>query len=232
MKRLLFLFFCLLASYQLSQAQRPSFKPQTHQIDLQLGSMHSLIPGSDAHYLDGRSFALNYLNGLRYTYHYSLTHGFRAGVQRFHSFHDPLAGVITQFQPEVEKTAYEFGLGYMYKYHIKRSQLYLAADLLLESGDLVYSIQQTGIEEVTDYQSYGIKGGLGLRFFLSPYLSAGVEGNLRYARHFGDIPQPEPGYSFFQAEQISWHAQAFVSFHFVKMKKRCTCPTVGKSKYR
>ena len=39
-------------------------------------------------------------------------------------------------------------------------------------------------------------------------------------------------YSFFQPTELSWNANATLSLHLVKMKKRCECPKLGKNKYR
>ncbi len=228
MKRLLFLSLCLLGATLSLQAQRPSFKPQAHQLELQLGTLHSLIPGSDATYSNGNAFASNYLNGFSYTYHYSLAHGFRAGVQRLSADYAIEGGLATQ----ADVWGWEYNLGYVYKYHIKQSQIFFAADLLYntqkiwETGPTINTIASDA------YPAFGGRVGMGYRLFFTPNISLAIEGYGKYLQRSSGQNPVEFEYSFFQANELSWNASATLSLHLVKMKKRCECPKLGKSKYR
>ena len=220
------LFLSIICSPLLSLGQRFAFKPQVHQLELQLGSIHSTPAYSDF-YESEMPIAANYLNGGRYTYHYSLTHGFRVGVfRRTTSFFKMDYDQYSEYRGE--KRDLDFTLGYIYKYHINAVQLFAGLDLRYSNGKLDEreSIIAFG-EPVTSYQTYGAGGFAGIRFFLSQGLSFALEGNATYSSlsdpyistdisGIGALP--------YRDNLLDLSAAATLSFHFVNMKKRCTCP--------
>lgn len=225
------LILCLLiVGGQVVQAQRARYKPQTHQIELRLGGLDALAVHPEFESFAGMPVAATAVNGLRYTYAYSLTDAFRLGLT-----YSPVSW--TADEPVSNFLSYSnriqtFGaqLGYMRRYHTGPFQLYGGVDLragqsmIDENGSTVNSIY------AREYRSnhYGGSGILGVRTFLSPYLSFAIEANATYLRQRPvQMEQlPEPSYLFFGEETFSGGIAAYVSFHFVPMKKRCQCPKV------
>jgi hypothetical protein len=224
------LFLLVFLAPQSSSAQRFAFKPQVHQLELQLGSVNS-IPAVSSEYGSDLPFSTDFVNGGRYTYHYSLTHGFRVGAfRRTSAFSSTEIDQFSQYQ--ADKQDIDITLGYMYKHHINATQLFAGVDLRYSMGNL----DETGTEFngpapanyqfAYDYQTYGLGGFFGLRYFVSQNLSLALEGNITYATLAADgISSSDPTrFSLLPENVIDFSAGATVSFHFVRMKKRCTCP--------
>ena len=109
----IFFFSLLLFAVSLGDviAQRAAFKPQVHELSLQVGSVNS-IPSLSDNYESGAPLSLHPLNGIRYTYHYSLSDGFRVGAFRRKASFDFPEG-FNQFQSyQADKTDWDVHLGY------------------------------------------------------------------------------------------------------------------------
>lgn len=212
------------------QAQRARYKPQAHQIEIRMAGLDALAGYSEFESFAGMPVAATVVNGLRYTYSYSLTDAFRAGVTYSPTSWTATEPVSNLLSYSNRIQTFDAQLGYIRRYHTGPFQLYGGVDLragqsmIDENGSTVNSIY------ARDYRSnhYGGSGILGVRTFLSPYLSFAIEANATYLRH-SPIQQdqlPEPSYLFFAEETFSGGIAAYLSFHFVPMKKRCSCPKV------
>ncbi|MDX2246281.1 MAG: hypothetical protein SF052_05875 [Bacteroidia bacterium] len=209
-------------------AQKALYKPQTHQLELQVAGLN-YIPSLGELYKEPLPFSGNMVNGLRYTYHYSLTHGFRGGISyRTANFTDS-AGVVTGFSAyEGSKRDLDISLGYIYKYHKGAAQFFAGADLRYTPG----KVTETGItpgnssyNNEYNYTNYGASGFIGLRYFLNTYLSAAVEGSAYYLRvNHNEWGNGEPFFQLTPDHEAGANLNLSLSLHLIKMKKRCTCP--------
>ncbi|MDP5168914.1 MAG: hypothetical protein NWR72_01610 [Bacteroidia bacterium] len=211
-------------------AQRAKYKPQVHQIELQ-------ALGAD--WMSGRNgltssfntpIQLSAVNGIRYQYAHSLANAFRLGFSYNPSewAGNPVATPgVTNYTAALQQA--ELRLGYVRRFHTGAIQLYGGADLVGGSG----SLAETGTTDAGNYLSeyrfrnYGAAGFAGIRRFVSPYLSVALEAHATYLRF--DTPEGNVAalpYSFLGEESFGIGATAFLAFHFVELKKRCSCPKV------
>lgn len=213
-----------------SYAQRARYQPQTHQVELQVAGA-DYFPGLQGYQLAFNGpFRSNAINGLRYTYAYSLSDAFRVGAMYFGpgtwQTTTPPAG-LNSYQATVSQ--WDFQLGYLRRLHTGALQWYAGADLRLSLGDLLETADRNGSPFDNGYQfvNYGLDGVLGYRRFIGPYLSAGLEAQAAYLLHQPQDGSPaELATPFFGEQIFTVGLQANISFHFVKLKKRCTCPKI------
>ncbi|MEL6594244.1 MAG: hypothetical protein AAFQ68_29340, partial [Bacteroidota bacterium] len=127
---------------------------------------------------------------------------------------------------------WEYNLGYEYKYHFGQSQIFWAIDLLY-ARQKVWLVGPA-IETIPSdaFNGFGGRTGIGYRFFFTPNLSFSLEGYGRFIQRNDDLIAQEASSPFFPSAETSYQVQATLSLHLVKMKKRCECPKLGKSKYR
>lgn len=228
---LVLLIISLLFSVQL-QAQRAYYKPQAHQVEVQLVGAN-FIPALGNIYDSPVPFSTNFGNMVRYTYHYSLSHGFRFGAgYRTANFADETGNYIPVIEYEAQKRDLDFGLGYIYKHHRGIVQYFVGADLRYSRSQ----IQQSGISGITPAgvpfsetfpsNNAGISGTLGYRMFLNTYVSLALEVNPYYmVTHLGESgPSETRTYEPTPEHEAGINTGLTLSVHFVKMKKRCTCP--------
>lgn len=210
-------------------AQRARYKPQAHQVELRVAGLDWLGGHSEFEAFAGQPMTLTAVNGLRYQYSYSLTDAFRFGATytpATWSAPEAIAGV-SQYQADIRQT--DLQLGYVRRYHNGPFQIYGGADLrggmsnLLETGETDSGMYST------EYQvlHYGLDGVVGVRTFLSPYVSVAVEATATYLRYQPDeTVAAELPVDFFGEESFGAGISAHLAFHFIKMKKRCSCPKV------
>lgn len=216
------LLFLLMGSAQVD-AQRARYKPQAHEMGIQLGSAESIFPFLARGDYDG-SMPLAALpaSGIRYTYHASLENGFRIG---FYNRRARLSD-STSVQTNV-RIARQIQLGYERKYHNGPHQISYGPEILLNMGRTDYPDQINGIESFP-FQSIGAAFALGYSYFFSPYMSAGIEGNLFYINPSYstvlDNPEAFPAY-LYQENITGINVGVWLNFHFIKMKKSCKCPS-------
>lgn len=209
-------------------AQRAAYKPQVHQLELVVASANR-VSEIGSNYANNAFAGANYLNGFRYTYHHALSHGFRAGIVRRSSDFDFPDGFGTLNEYSATKEDWDFSLGYIYKYHIAATQWYLGADVLYST----HSVAETSIvpqfPSRYSYSSYGVQAVAGMRVFFSTNFSAALELNAYYQAFPNNFGVENP---LLQESESGIKGLFTLSYHFVKMKKRCTCPKMGRSRYK
>ena len=211
------------------QAQRARYKPQTHQIELKVAGADWLAGYSSFESFAGMPVTASVVNGLRYQYAYSLQDAFRLGATYTPASWqatEPVAG-FSAYSNDLTQT--DIQLGYVRRYPTGPLQLYAGTDL--RGG--VTQMSETGEQSTGPYQAdysvvhYGLDGVAGVRTFLSPYLSFAVEANATYLRFQPQVDTPsELSYQFFGESAFSTGISAYLSLHFVELKKRCQCPKV------
>ncbi|MEM8887386.1 MAG: hypothetical protein AAGD28_05325 [Bacteroidota bacterium] len=225
------LFSILILSLGNLSAQRAAFKPQIHELSLQLGSINSIPTLSDG-YENGASFSLHPLNGVRYTYHYSISDGFRVGAFRRNASFAYPDGFQQLDNYTAEKTDWDFHLGYKRMYHMGQSQIYGGADLIYSSGKVEAVAMSNGgnIPASYSYNNIGASAFFGYSFFFNTHLSLTFEGEAYFTGIQNQSPlsnSQEPVSTFLLNDnEIGLNASVYLNFHLVKMKKRCTCPKV------
>ena len=215
----------LLTSANSLHAQRLTFKPQTFRTDLYLGSVHD-INTKFGGYLSGAPVALSPLTGVRFTYHYSLTHAFRAGVMyRNAIWSTERTGFAIRRPMTAQRLDVDLQLGYALNYHFNRSQIFLAADFQYTLGQLTDEGQINQAPDIQKYSYNGLGGqiSLGYRYFISPYVSLAWE-NSAYFLRLGSSEVPlDANYPFPIDFEMGWRSSVMLSFHFKELKKRCKC---------
>ena len=208
-----------------ASAQRARYKPQTHELSLQLASTHG-IPGETMDTDGGYPFGAEFVSGLQYTYHYSLSDGFRLGVQRRNGTFSEMTSADEPIT--LEKQNWDVNLGYERKIHFGPAQFYGGADLQFSRQNLEYRFGQNTADPsigTVGSNHVGISGFGGIGYFFSPYLSLSAEAKVGYLSQVsednskGELPVP-----FLENGEIFAQASVSLNIHLVKMKKRCTCP--------
>lgn len=211
-----------------ASAQKSLYKPQTHQIDLQLAGAN-YIPSLGDLYPSPLPFSGNVVNGLRYTYHYSLTHGFRGGIgYRTANFVDESGTITGLTSYEGQKRDLDISVGYIYKYHKYAAQFFAGADLRFTPGKISESGFTPGSAVYNNsyrYNNYGASGFGGIRYFFNTYVSTAIEANAYYLMvNHADSGSGEPYFQLTPDNEAGVNLALSLSIHLVKMKKRCTCP--------
>ncbi|MEM7373871.1 MAG: hypothetical protein AAF587_34935 [Bacteroidota bacterium] len=215
----LFLLFLLLGLSQDIQAQRARFKPQTHEFSLQVGSLNGILDpvqsGLIFYPLD-----VGVVNGGQYTYHYSLSDGFRLGVQHRQASFQLISP--TDIPVSINKNNWDFHLGYERKIHYGPSQLFGGADLHYSAQNLTFTPGAVG-EKSSNLGGIAVFGGYS--YFFSPFLSLSAEAKLLYLRQVNEqLSGDKLPLSFVENGEVDLMAGLSLNLHLVKMKKRCTCP--------
>ncbi|MEM6263562.1 MAG: outer membrane beta-barrel protein [Bacteroidota bacterium] len=211
----------LIASFSINEAyaQRPRYRPQVHELNLQLGSLHL---SEDLNENEGGNSLLgtNIFNGLRYRYHIDIRQALRIGAfsrtQQFES-----AQGSTPY--EANDRAYEVRIGYERKHHMRKWQVYGGIDLLLQQNQREETFSS---DPNRDFSL--LRGGgaffLGARYFTSTNWSFVLESDLQVLGGLGEVPQ---NFSL-NTPALATHLLTFsVAYHFKRMKKNCTCGKPG-----
>ena len=218
----------LMAFSLTATAQRALYKPQIHEISL-VGGLGMYNNAYEGLYTTGAPYAFFPQAGLQYTYHYSISDGFRFGLdyRNVATQREIGTGGSGLFEPVNYRGAF-FNAGYERKYHAGASQLYGGADLMLYAGEVVGPavLQTFNLEGSVSTFAWGGRALAGYRLFLSPYVSVALEGNLFYLSHnysTNVIEEIDNTLPVFPETEIGVMAKVRISYHFKKMKKRCTC---------
>jgi len=205
------------------KAQRALYKPQAHEFSFQLGAADAVLPfASEGTYSGQLPFAVQALNGFRYTYHHSLSDGFRL------SFYNRKASLQEEGQGEIGiRREYQLQLGYERKYHSGPHQWAGGPEVFFNVGNTEYPNPPASPPDPFSFQSWGGALSGSYAYFINTHLSLGLEASLYYARPSyvsGVSNQNEfPSY-IFQENILGATAGIWLNAHLVKMKKRCTCP--------
>jgi hypothetical protein len=209
-------------------AQKPMFYPQVHEIGLQIGSIDQVSPLS-AYYASSPAASLNFANGIRYKYHITYEHALRAAFSYRTADFDIPEGIDRFTSYSAEKKDYELQLGYEYKYNIGPATIFFGADGMFgrgsvnDSGILIGDIAQEPVAGEYRYTNYGAAGIVGFRVFFNRYISLSLEGQAYYLRNRHEQTAEDLFYLLPESE-YGVRGSAYLSFHFKKMPKRCTCP--------
>lgn len=204
-------------------AQRARYKPQTHEISLQLGSMH-MVFDPVASTVNAYPFDLQVVNGIQYTYHYSISDGFRLGAQLREGYFDLIGPTDTRIL--LDKRNWEVNLGYERKIHFGAVQLFGGGDLMFSAQELDFKVGGAGADSQFENSTLaGIAAFGGVGRFFSPHLSLSLETKLMYLHQLQEEVQatklPVP---FVEDGELNLQVAVSLNIHLVKMKKRCTCP--------
>ena len=222
------LILLILSSGNVLFAQRALYKPQTHEVGLQLGAIN-FIP-TLSNYYDPLPVTLVPLSGLAYTYHHSISDGFRLRFMRKNGKY-----LLSPDNPDfnADRNDWDIRLGYMRKYHKGAGQFYAGGEAIYRMGKLYeYQVGTERPDQATDEFSH--MGGAifaGYRHFFNTHLSASFELGGYYTRTIEPYPTRGPNddrtYVFWMKNgEFGLDGSISLNFHFVKMKKRCTCPKV------
>ncbi|MDB4286254.1 porin family protein [bacterium] len=227
-----FLFFCIgLLATQL-QAQRPKYQPQVHEIGLQLIN-YNLIP----EYSDANASAFNFGNGIRYRYHFNIFDSFRAGLfYRTSDFDKPrvVEPLFSEFS--AKKRDYEIKFGYERKYNFRKVQVFGGIDLIVNYSRIRaegQDLDDADFEGLEKHFGIGTGTYIGVRYFINKQLSVAGEFDYYVIRPIGGsstigVP-PDNNFRLFPDRETGTNmVSIYVSYHFKKMRKSCTCGKPGK----
>ena len=207
----------LLLSSSILYAQRALYKPQTHEVGIQLGAAN-FIPALSEYY-GSTPMTLEPLSGLAYTYHYSISDGFRLRFTRKTAEYMNSVGASPL---KADLNDWDARLGYMRKYHKGANQVYAGAEIIYRLGKVYeYPLGNTRPENaIDDFTHMGAAVFAGYRYYFNTHLSASFELGGYYSRSVNATSEPiEPGNVFrLPNGEAGLEASVSLNFHFVKMK--------------
>ncbi|MEL6135222.1 MAG: hypothetical protein AAFR59_17835, partial [Bacteroidota bacterium] len=112
--------------------------------------------------------------------------------------------------------------------HRGASQLYGGADLMIYAGQVEGNevLQRFNLEGPISTLSWGGRGLAGYRLFFSPYVSVALEANVFYLAHNYSrtvVEENNGTRPVFPDNEVGGMVKIRISYHFKKMKKRCSC---------
>ncbi|MEZ4687128.1 MAG: outer membrane beta-barrel protein [Bacteroidia bacterium] len=223
--------FCFLgltlALFLTSQAQRPRFQPQVHELGIQLGSIQTPFETNSNH--------TTWANGLRYSYHIDKSKALRFGAFFRNNQYNYTPSISERYQPFFAKQqSFELRAGYMLKHHIYRLQLYAAVDAIGRYAKIDETFDQDLTGAPNKNKVWGVGGALvvGAQMFANKHVSLGVETDL-YAI-FQNRRENDPTIAILPHEGLfidgenGWNmVSVYIAFHFKRMRKSCTCGKPG-----
>lgn len=195
-------------------AQRPYYRPNVHEVDLQLAAGHWL-PG-DATLKNHKSLGISPLNGLRYRYHFNKNSALRVGV-----FYRAQSFLLTDKSETGGSTLYnlrslEGKIGYERKIDFRKYQLYGGIDAIIGQRNFIQKTQNTEIST----PQFGAGGFVGIRRYMSENWSFAIENEFHFLQNSNEK-------SLISAETGANFLQIMVSYHFKRMHKSCACGKPG-----
>ena len=212
-----------------AEAQRARYKPQVHQLELQLAGTEAFSGREGLTAFADLPLAAHVLQGVRYQYAHSLPTAFRIGFSQTRSTWGSAEGPGTYTSYEAELREMGIQLGYLRRKHIGASQLYLGTELEAGRSQINESGQAGGgttlFANGYQYQFLGAQALAGMRYFFSPTLSLGLEANIGYRRYqLQETGSEILPFLFFDENTLRLGLSASAAVHFVPLKKRCSCP--------
>jgi len=217
------LFFAVIFSLPNLWAQQPAFYPQTHEVGLQVISLHTIPELSD--YYQSSIGSANYVNGLQYKYHWDLNNVIRLSAERRSAEFDIPEGINRFDTYSAEKKDWDIRLGYEANLPVGRWVLFAGLEGIYSQGEVIdQGILENGndFEGSYTYQNLGVGGMGGIRWFWSPYISTTLEANLYYLDTRHD-DMNENTFLLLDQNELGIAVRGYLSIHFVKLKKRCVC---------
>jgi hypothetical protein len=231
-------FSCLLLWTGFLQAQRPFYRPQVHEFGIQLFSSHYFLQElSDAAIRDDpafQSYSLNPVNGLRYKFGFNPSDAVRAGLFYRTATYNLENGIREFSAYEAKRTDIDIKIGYERRFHLRKFQLFAGADAILNLGksDETATYRSNILPpppsetRKESYSSTRYGGGLflGMRYFVSENLSFALENEFYYTRSAKSSSGDASDLRMFTDTASGLNLLSlYVSFHFKRMKKSCTC---------
>lgn len=216
MKKHIFLFF-IWASVHTLIAQRPYYRPNVHEIGLQVGAA-SYIPSLQST-TNPSPLYVNPANGLRYKHHLNPKTAIRGGM-----FYRQANSTFNQGDGRSEIAAQflflEGKVGIEKIRPMRKWALFGGIDLI---GGLMRSDihQLPDTPNPTQTPAYGAGAFVGVRRFLNENLSVSFESEGYYLLH------GKKGEDLFAQEGGTNYIQIYLSYHFKRAHKSCTCGKPG-----
>ncbi|MEL6194228.1 MAG: hypothetical protein AAFR66_19365 [Bacteroidota bacterium] len=220
------LFFLLLVGLSSQvMAQKPYYAPQSHEVQAFLFNAHTNPSISNS--IDG-TVAFTPLSGLRYMYHIDLENGVGLEFGRRNTdliFSNDLTELSAY---SGEKKDLDFKLVYERKYHVYTWMIAGQAKVIYNSGSITDQgtfTNNTDFSGSYDYTNWGASIGGKLAYFFSKNLSLSAEVDAYFLQTSHELA-PESRYLLFPENEWGIQTRLGVSYHFVKMPKKCACPKV------
>ncbi len=203
-----------LISFGSLYAQRPYYRPQVHQFDIQLGAGHYLPGEGDMRNL--RPWGGSPLNGIRYHYHTDHKNAIRAGFfyRKQHFLYKEPGDVSTPHAWNL--LTLEAKAGYERKLNLRKYQIYGGADLI---GSM--RTYKADTDEIMNSFQYGGGVFFGVRRYFNENFSLAVENELHFLINPDSknrLSPQEIGVNFLQIT---------MSYHVKRMRKSCACGRPG-----
>lgn len=217
MKRLSFLGLFLISFFCVC-AQRPYYRPNIHEVSIQLGAGHYL-PG-DGEVINQKPLAVSPLNGFRYRYHLDRKSALRFGAfyrRQLLSYH----GLMGDLTPTVNWRFFtmEAKVGYERKFDLKKYQIYGGVDAIGTYRNAV--VTNPNIDGAFASPQYGGGLFLGFRRYFKEYVSISVENELLF------LVNPDKDNRLTPQEIGVNFLQFSFNYHFKRMHKSCACGKPG-----
>ncbi|MEM9932801.1 MAG: hypothetical protein AAF824_04280 [Bacteroidota bacterium] len=206
-------------------AQKPYYAPQVHEVQLFL--LNAYTAPEIASSIDG-TVAFTPLSGLRYMYHIDLENGVGLEFGRRTAdliFSEDLSGLNAYTG---EKEDMDFKLVYERKYYVRTWMMAAQAKGIYNTGTITDQGTRTdnvSFDSSYDYTNWGVSVGGKLAYFFSKNLSISgeIEGYFLQTKH--EIT-PESRFLLFPDNEWGFQSRVGISYHFIKMPKKCACPKV------
>ena len=205
--------------------QRPFYQPQVHDIGIQLGSVN-WIPELQEDF-EGMPLAISPINAIRYKYHLTTDHAFRASAGYRRGNYELVVPNNELSTAEIKKRDLDFKLGYERTFHQHVWQYFVGIEGMMTRSN--YNLQglapngSTTIDDEFSYWNYGGSAFAGFRVFFSK--------NISWAWEFSAYllsPQydegPENRFYLLPDKELGLEVSTYLSVHLGKMPKRCVCP--------
>lgn len=204
--------FCIfMISFCLLFAQRPYYRPNTHEISVQpLGFNLSDLP--DYSKANVRLLPI----GVRYKYHFNATAAARGGIfYKHYNGTDPQMPLTTLRMNYIEAKG-----GYERAFNMRKYQFFGGADAI---GGF-RSVNNTSVPDATNVY-YGLGGFVGIKRYFKENISLTVENDFYYIVHPKKTKEGTTQGTY--SEVGTNFLQVYLSIHFKRQFKTCACGKPG-----
>ncbi|MEM8899663.1 MAG: hypothetical protein AAGC85_16230, partial [Bacteroidota bacterium] len=207
-------------------AQKPYYAPQVHELQVFLVNAHTLPDISQS--VDG-TVAINPLSGFRYMYHIDLENGIGLEFGRRNLDLIESGDLPNLFSYSGEKKDLDFKLVYERKYFVRTWMFAAQLKGIYSTGTITDQGDGTpsgAFNGSYDYNNWGASLGGKMAYFFSKNLSISGEIDAYYLGTSHEDINPERRFLLFPENEWGIQTRLGVSYHFVKMPKKCACPKV------
>lgn len=201
-------------------AQRPYYRPNVHEFDIQLVAGHWL-PG-DAVLKNEKPISISPVNALRYRYHFGKNNTLRVGgFYRRQNFSFLTRGNEGSIAADYRLFSIEGKIGYERKIAIRKYEIYGGVDAIFAQRSYTPK-STTNLDLLSTIETQQVGGGvfIGFRRFLGENFSIAVENEFHIVQNLNEksLTSSETGLNFMQV---------MLSYHFKRMRKSCACGRPG-----